>query len=105
MVGSRYATYDTTLAVDVTTQKPVGIGGQLDAVLARAYLFLDGKRVLGMESADANESGIFSFPDGKRLSKFVFYANEIRPTGNPDCAPRPSSPPASPLPDRAGRGG
>jgi hypothetical protein len=83
-VGSRFATYDTTLAVDVAARKPVDIGGQLNTVLARAYVFLDGKRILGMESADAAESGIFSFPDGKRLSKFTFYANEIRPTGNPD---------------------
>ncbi|HEX6125325.1 MAG TPA: M48 family metalloprotease [Pyrinomonadaceae bacterium] len=83
-VASRYATYDTTLAVDVNTRKQVDVGGQLNTVFARAYLFLDGKRVLGMGSADAKESGIFSFPDGKRLSKFVFYANEIRPTGNPD---------------------
>lgn len=83
-VGSQYATYDTTLAVNVNTHKPVDIGGSLNAVLARAYLFLDANRILGMESADAKESGIFSFPDGKRLSKFVFYANEIRPTGNPD---------------------
>ncbi len=83
-IGSQYATYDTTLAVDVAMRKTVGVSGQLDQVFSRAYLFLDGKRVLGMESADAKDSGIFSFPDGKRLAKFVFYANEIRPTGNPE---------------------
>lgn len=83
-VGSQYATYDTALAVDVAARKATGLGGQLQEVFARAYVFLDGKRVLGMESADAKESGIFSFPDGKRLAKFVFYANEIRSTGDPD---------------------
>ncbi|MEO8573078.1 MAG: M48 family metalloprotease, partial [Pyrinomonadaceae bacterium] len=83
-VASQYATHDTALAVDVNTRKPVGIGGQIQEVSARAYVFLDANRILGMESADAKESGIFSFPEGKRLAKFVFYANEIRATGNPD---------------------
>jgi hypothetical protein len=83
-VGSRYATYDTTLAVDVTARKTTDIGGELDAVFARAYVFLDGGRVFGMESADPKSAGTFSFPDGRRLSRFNFYANEIRTTGNPD---------------------
>lgn len=83
-VGSRYATYDTTLAVDLATRKPFDVGGEMDKVLSRAYAFVDGNRILGMGSADAPDGGIFSFPDGKRVSRFGFYANEIEPTGNPD---------------------
>ena len=82
--GSSYAKYDTTLAIDLATRKPFDVGGDLDKVFSRAYAFIDSGRVLGMTSADANDGGIFSYPDGKRLSKFVFYANEIQPTGNPD---------------------
>jgi hypothetical protein len=68
----------------MATKKPVNIGGDLDAVLSRSYAFLDPTRIIGMASADAAESGIFSFPEGKRLKKFSLYANEIESTGNPD---------------------
>ena len=83
-ITSSILSHDTTLAVNVATKKAVNIGGDLDSVLSRSYAFLDPTRVIGMASTDAAESGIFSFPGGKRLKKFSLYANEIQSTGNPD---------------------
>jgi WD40 repeat protein len=77
-------TENTTLALDLTTLKTIEVGKDLKKVLANAYSFLDSERVIGMISNKIEDSGIFSFPNGKRISKFNFYARQIKPTGNPD---------------------
>jgi hypothetical protein len=82
-VGSERVSYDALHIVDLTTLKPVGSGGDLKSVTSRAYAFLDPQRILGSPSSDAAESGIFSFPDGKRLAKFPFMAGVVRPTADP----------------------
>jgi hypothetical protein len=53
-------------------------------VVSRAYAFIDPHRVLGTTSTNAAEAGVFSFPDGHRLQKFMFFADDIKPTGNPN---------------------
>lgn len=75
---------DTLLAIDLTTMKRVSTGSELKKVMQRAFLFLDSSRVLGMASGKTEDSGIFSFPEGKRLSKFKFGADELKRTGNPN---------------------
>jgi hypothetical protein len=77
-------TENTTLALDLTTLKTIEVGKDLKKVLANAYSFLDSERVIGMINNKVEDSGIFSFPNGKRISKFNFYARQIKPTGNPD---------------------
>ena len=83
-ITSGILSHDTTLAVNIAAKKAINTGGDLDNVLSRSYAFLDPTRVIGMSSSDATESGIFSFPEGRRLKKFSLYANEIEATGNPD---------------------
>jgi len=75
---------DTALALDLTTLKPTDIGGDIKKVSSRAYVFLDSERILGMPSFKADDAGIFSFPSGKRLQKFTFFAREIKTSANPD---------------------
>lgn len=75
---------NTALALDLTTLKPASIGKELKSISARPYIFLDSERVLGRPNDKIEEAGIFSFPDGKRLSKFAFTAREIKRTTNPD---------------------
>lgn len=77
-------TDDTLLALDLSTLKPVSVGGELKRVTRRSFVFLDSTRILGMPSQKSEESGIFSFPEGKRLEKFTLGANELKPTANPD---------------------
>ena len=75
---------NTALALDLTTLKPVDVGGDLKKVAARAYVFLDAGSVLGMPSRKAGDSGVFAFPSGKRLRKFDFGARVVKRTANPD---------------------
>jgi len=75
---------DVLLALDLSTMKSVKTGGDLKTVTRRPFIFLDSNRVLGMGSANIDDSGFFSFPDGKRLEKFQFGGNELRRTGNPN---------------------
>lgn len=82
--GNHGYSNDAALALDLTTLKPVGVGGEIDNVAARSYVFLDAQRVLGMPTTKAEDAGVFSFPAGKRLQKFNLYAQEIKATGNPD---------------------
>ena len=78
------ASEDTALALDLTTLKPMNIGGDVRKLSARPYIFLDSERILGMPAQRIEDSGIFSFPEGKRLQKFSLAAREIKRTANPD---------------------
>lgn len=74
---------NTALALDLTTLKPIDIGKDLKKISSRAYVFLDNERILGMPSVKLEDAGVFSFPNGKRLQKFDFAAQEIKTTSNP----------------------
>jgi WD40 repeat protein len=78
------ATEDTLLALELSTLKPVGVGGELKKATRRPFLFLDANRILAMSSKKADESGIFSFPEGKRLAKFPLGGDELKRTANPN---------------------
>jgi hypothetical protein len=75
---------NATVALDMTTLKPVSIGGDIKKVTLRRFVFLDSNRILGMVSNKLEDSGIFSFPDGKRQSKFTFGADELNLAGDPN---------------------
>jgi hypothetical protein len=75
---------NTALALDLMSLKPTEIGGDIKKLSARSYIFLDSGRVLGMPAQKVEESGIFSFPSGKRLQRFPIFAQEIKRTANPD---------------------
>jgi peptidase M48-like protein len=75
---------DTAAAVDLTTLKPVDVGGDLKKLASRPYVFLDSESVLGMPSRKASDSGVFAFPSGKRLKKFEFSGKVIERTESPD---------------------
>ncbi|HZI20767.1 MAG TPA: M48 family metalloprotease [Pyrinomonadaceae bacterium] len=77
-------TENAAFALDLTTLKPAGIGGDLKKVSSRPYVFLDSGTVLGQPSWKADDAGLFSFPSGKRLQKFQFSAQQIKRTANPD---------------------
>lgn len=81
--GLRSGSEDTALALDLSTFKPVSLGGGLKRLASHAYTFLDSERVLGTLDY-MQDAGVFSFPSGKRLKKFAFGANEIKRTANPD---------------------
>jgi len=75
---------DTLLVLDLNTMKPVKAGNDLKKLTSRPFLFLDSNRILGMGATKVDDSGFFSFPDGKRLSRFSFGAEEVIKTANPN---------------------
>lgn len=77
-------TENTLLALDLSTLKPVSTGGDLKKVTRRTFIFISPDKILAQMPSSVNESGIFSFPQGKRLAKFAMTANELKLTGNPN---------------------
>ncbi len=75
---------DVLLALDLGTMKILKTSGDLKAVTRRPFIFLDSNRVLGMASDKIDDSGFFSFPEGKRLARFQFGGNELKRTGDPN---------------------
>ena len=78
------ATPDTLTGIDLNTLKAVKTGEGLNKVTRRPFLFLDSNRLLIMAPQKVEEGGIFSFPEGKRLTKFPLRADEISRTENAD---------------------
>jgi len=77
-------TEDTLLALDLTTLKPVATGGELKKMTRRPFIFIAPDKILATAPTTADGAGVFSFPQGKRLSKFMLTADEMQPTGNPN---------------------
>lgn len=75
---------DTLLGLDLTTLKPVKVSGDLKKITKRPFMFIDSGRILGMGSSNIDESGVFSFPEGKRLAKFPLGGEELKRTANPN---------------------
>jgi len=75
---------NTAVALDLRTLKTMDVGRDLKGISSHPYMFLDSERILGMPTGKVEDSGIFSFPSGKRLQKFAFGAQEIKRTANPD---------------------
>lgn len=77
-------TDDTMLALDLSTMKPVQLGTDLKKVTRRAFIFVAPDKILGMMPNNFEDSGVFSFPQGKRLSKFPLAAEELTLTASPN---------------------
>jgi hypothetical protein len=75
---------NTVMALDLTTMKPINVGGDLKKVTRRAFVFLDSTRVIGMASEKVGDSGVFSFPEGKRQSRFEFAGQQVISTSDPN---------------------
>lgn len=73
---------NTAVALDLSSLKPLNLGGDVKKVSQHSFVFLDSNRILGMPSNKLDDSGIFSFPDGKRQAKFMFGAQELIRTGD-----------------------
>ncbi|HKY44845.1 MAG TPA: M48 family metalloprotease [Pyrinomonadaceae bacterium] len=77
-------TEDALVALDLTTLKPLSTGGDLKKATRRPFIFLSADKILGTMPSNVEESGIFSFPQGKRLAKFPLACDEMKLTGNPN---------------------
>ena len=67
-----------TIAVELSTRKPFSIGSNVKSLLFNSFTFLGPDRIAGTTGSDIEKSGIFSFPDGKRLEQFELSGNQFQ---------------------------
>lgn len=64
-----------TLAYDISQRKELKVGGELKNVLSMPYAFYSNDQIIGQHFSDPEKSGIFKFPSGERVDKFLLNAN------------------------------
>jgi hypothetical protein len=66
------------LAFDLRNRTPISIGSGIKNVIDGAYAFIGSDKVVGVvNSPNFKESGVFSFPDGKRLQSFPLGMGDL----------------------------
>jgi hypothetical protein len=71
------------LALDLTTRKQISTSGDLKKATRGAFIFLSPAKILATMPASPDDSGIFTFPEGRRLAKFALSAMDMALTANP----------------------
>ncbi|MBK7932425.1 MAG: M48 family metalloprotease [Acidobacteria bacterium] len=61
---------DKFLGVDIAARKAFPVGDNIKKLVRIGFGFMGTDRIVGRADADIKKSGIFSFPDGKRLEQF-----------------------------------
>jgi hypothetical protein len=82
-IDSRAIGETDALALDLSTGKPMSSSGDLKKATKGSYIFLAPDKILATMPTTAEEAGIFTFPQGKRIAKFTLAANDIQLTANP----------------------
>ena len=68
------------IAFDLRTRAPIQISGAIKSQINGAYAFLGSDKVVGVvHSPNYKESGVFSFPGGKRLQTFPVGLDDLEP--------------------------
>ena len=81
--GSFFSTnldQEAFIAYDLQEKKEVKVSGELKNIVSMPFAFYSDDKIIGQHRKDADKSGIFSFPDGKRLEKFFMNANSYTKT-------------------------
>jgi hypothetical protein len=65
------------LAFDLRTRTPVSIGKDLKNNVSGAYAFLGNDKIVGVAKANVKDSGVFSFPEGKRIDAVPFGLTDL----------------------------
>jgi hypothetical protein len=78
------SSHDTALAMDLTTLKPLSLGGDLKGLTSNAFALLDSNKIVAMSRHNVDQGGVFTFPEGKRLGKFPVFGRQLEATANPD---------------------
>ncbi|HEU4768209.1 MAG TPA: hypothetical protein VFS77_12575, partial [Pyrinomonadaceae bacterium] len=75
---------DRLVALDLSTQKPISISGDLKKATRRSFIFLSPEKILATMPVNVEDAGIFTFPQGQRLAKFALTATDMKLTANPN---------------------
>jgi WD40 repeat protein len=82
-IDSRAIGETDALALDLSTGKPISSSGDLKKATKGSHIFLAPDKILATMPGSAEDAGIFSFPQGKRMAKFNLVANDMQLTANP----------------------
>jgi hypothetical protein len=63
---------EAKMAFDLRTRTPVKIGNDLKYKVTGSYAFVGNNEVAGVNFRDPNDSGVYSFPEGKQTKKYKF---------------------------------
>ncbi len=81
-----------TFAFDLTERTEVKLGGDLKKIVAMPCAFYSNDKIIGQHASDQDKSGIFMFPSGERVEKFLLGANSFsRPFSGDYLFVRPTS--------------
>lgn len=86
MIDSRAidAGNDNLVALDLSTQKPTSLTGDLKKATRRSFIFLSPDKILATMPVNVEDAGIFTFPQGARIAKFALTASDMKLTANPN---------------------
>lgn len=81
-----------SFAFDLNGRTEIKLGGDLKKIVAMPYTFYSNDKIIGQHSSDQEKSGIFTFPSGERVEKFLLGANSFsRPHSGDYLFVRPTS--------------
>ena len=72
------------LALDLSTRKQMSTSSDLKKATRSAFIFLSPTKILATMPTSSDDSGIFTFPEGRRLAKFRLSAMAMTLTANPN---------------------
>ena len=82
----------STFAFDLKERTEIKLGGDLKKIVGMPYAFYSNDKIIGQHATDQDKSGIFMFPTGERLEKFMLGANSFsRPYSGDYLFVRPTS--------------
>jgi WD40 repeat protein len=65
------------VGVDLTTRKALSIGGDLKNLLTGGFTFYSPTSVVGEYFGDADRSGVYTFPEGKKVEQFKMAGRDF----------------------------
>ncbi len=74
------ADQDSFIAYDLQQKKEVKLGGELKNIVSMPFAFYSNDKIIGQHRKDREKSGIFSFPAGERVEKFLMNADSYTKT-------------------------
>lgn len=75
---------DRKIGFDLQTRTPLKIGGQLKSNIDGPFAFLSSNQVVGGSLSRPKDSGVFSFPNGKRVNALPFALANFSSVSDPD---------------------
>lgn len=62
---------------DLKSKTEISLEGELKNIVSMPFAFYADDKIIGQHKGDADKSGIFSFPSGDRIEKFLLSANSF----------------------------